>query len=180
MFLESWLKTRWKKIRNDHRKRVLYNHVHRNKLTLHKLADYMDFIHIDLNGAKNINFDDLKQPKVETFCVTQEMIDNCDINESITADSLSLPKSLEIEPIIFSSSEIFTEEPTNEDKITTSNDNKLIVTLSENSNETDSNSNRRERCEDTIFGEWVAATLKKMTPEDKKRTKKEIMSILLQ
>lgn len=35
------------------------------------------------------------------------------------------------------------------------------------------------RCEDTIFGEWVTAMLKKMDSPNRKRAKKEILNILL-
>lgn len=47
------------------------------------------------------------------------------------------------------------------------------------SNSSDSHSQENGRCEDEIFGELVTAMLKRMSPQDKKRAKKEIMNILL-
>ncbi|XP_031625611.1 uncharacterized protein LOC116342223 [Contarinia nasturtii] len=192
---KSWLKRRWKTIRNEHKKIILYNHFHNDNIPLHKLAKYLEFFAINLNDAQTMNFDDLKRPRIESFCVTQEMLDSCDINETVTADSISVPKLLFIQsptPSRILNTGIIPDEPiksykipmnTSENKtlLNTANkkpintDNKDMLTVSKKFG---SNLDTTERCEDIIFGELVVATLKKMTPEDKKRAKKEIMNIL--
>lgn len=156
------------------------------------MATNLNFLAVDLNGASNIDFEDIKLPKKESFCVTQEMLDNCDINESVTVDSISVQKLLQLE----SASESKTESqiPTERTQPLKENEKTLTLTpvkqnISDESltdeqisirNDTQSDSSSaNERCEDTIFGELIVAMLKKMKPEDKKRAKKEIMNILL-
>lgn len=148
------------------------------------MANYLHFLTIDLNGANQMDFEELKNSKNETFCVTQEMLDDCDISGSVTLDSILVRK---IEP----NSE--TQNLSNA-KIVPSQDNatgeangerKFLIKpdiISRNETKFDSNtanSDSNQRCEDTIFGELVVAMLKKMSAEDKKRAKKEIMNIML-
>lgn len=178
MVSESWLKKRWKTIRNDHRTITIYNHVHNKKLPLHRMAKYLDFIRVDLNGAKDLDFKELKRPRIESFCVTQTMLDNCDINESVTADSISVSKFLENESKI---ADTKIETPTVQQSQSTNEIENILLPEQENTSDTSANDEKSkgERCEDTIFGELVVAMLKKMKPEEKKRAKKEIMNILL-
>lgn len=140
------------------------------------MANHLKFLMVDLNGANEMDFSDLEKPVTKSFCVTQEMIDNCDIDESVTLDSISFPKLLSVAP---------TRDP---QKVPTDNrrtDKTEINSTNQSVNQTNcatddaNNSGTSNRCEDQIFGEFVVAMLKKMTPEEKKRTKKEIMNILL-
>lgn len=151
------------------------------------MASHLSFLKIDLNGANNMNFDDLKWPKSESFHITQEMLDSCDINESITFNSISMPVSkTNIEP---QSPKILAETRTeprnqNEPKHSTKNaaesNEKLKTTKKDETNTTcTANSNAEHRCEDEIFGEFVVAMLKKLPLEEKKRAKKEIINVLL-
>lgn len=160
--------------------------MHSKKVPPHKMANHLNFFRVDLNGANNMDFEEFKQPKKESFCVTQEMLDNYDINESITLDSITVEKLLpvessteyqipteqtqplkECEPISVIQEHIDSDKSTNRETNTTETKAKFVI------------SSTSERCEDTIFGELVVAMLKKMEPDDKKRAKKEIMNILL-
>lgn len=192
MISESWLKKRWKTIRNDHKRITIYNHIHNKKVPTHRLAKDLKFLIIDLNGANKMNFEDLKQPKSETFYVTEEMLDSCDIDDSVTIDSIVIPKV---------GSGVTTAINSNNASPESTKTNNIHVKPKKTDHQTPirntilSDSSRSgtqnaavinpaipgtdERCEDTIFGELVAAMLKKMSPEQKKQTKKEIMNILL-
>lgn len=195
-FTESWLKKRWKSIRDEHRKIILYNHIHGNKVPPHRLAKCLSFLKIDLNGANEMNFEDFNRPKKESFCITQEMLDDCDISESVTHESISIPKLNKIETVakihkiprqsetqdadrnLDAKSSI--EAQTERKNAPAVSENKELNGTSQNKYETESSSlDTNKRCEDTIFGELVAAMLKKMNPDEKKRAKKEIMNILL-
>lgn len=154
------------------------------------MAKYLDFLRVDLNGAKDMDFEELKRRKIESFCVTQAMLDNCDINESVNVDSISVPKFPRNESEI---ADVKTEIPTvqqsklpNENEYTlspeqqnTSDTSNHVERIPVDGDKQSGNSSASERCEDTIFGELVVAMLKKMKPEEKKRAKKEIMNILL-
>lgn len=160
--------------------------MHSKKVPPHKMANYLNFFRVDLNGANNMDFEELKRPKKISFCVTQEMLDNCDISENITIDSISVQKLLplesstelqistqqpqplkECEPILLKQKQDTSDNWSNREKNESETDGKFII------------SSTSERDEDTIFGELVVAMLKKMQPNDKKRAKKEIMNILL-
>lgn len=160
--------------------------MHSKKVPPHKMANHLNFFRVDLNGANNMDFEELKRPIKESICVTQEMLDNYDINESITLDSISVQKLLpvessteiqipteqtqplkEMEPIPLKQEYSASDKSTNRETNSTGINTKFVI------------SSPSERCEDTIFGELVVAMLKKMDPDDKKRAKKEIMNILL-
>lgn len=155
------------------------------------MAKNLDFFHVDINGANAMDFDEIKRPKKESFCITQEMIDNCDISENVTLDSISVQKSLKSEPETdpvtaahYSTEETQTLEqasPKEQQNIPDKPSRQKKKSDKENSTKVDTKSDNspNERCEDIIFGELVVAMLKKMNPEDKKRAKKEIMNILL-
>lgn len=151
------------------------------------MANHLSFLTVDLNGATDINFDDLKWPKSESFHITKEMLDNCDINESITFESISMPKVIKsnIEPQSPVKSITTCTEPKNQNEskhstkdATESNDKHKKSTKEETETRT-INANAEQRCEDEIFGEFVVAMLKKLPVEKNKRAKKEIMNILL-
>lgn len=152
------------------------------------MAQNLDFIVVDLNGASTMDFRELKRPKKESFCVTQEMLDICDISESVSADTISIQKLLKNE----SAADLKTEtsspvkqppEIAKEIEIIAMKEQRIVVDESTNgdgiSHKIETSLSTSERCEDTIFGELVVAMLKKMKPDDKKRAKKEIMNILL-
>lgn len=145
----------------------------------HKMEHLLSFFIVDLNGANQMDFSDFKQPKKESFCITQEMLDNCDISESVTLESISMPKLPRMEP----ESRKIQSQPivTATKPLIESNENKNVETDSCKNARTEANppnSVKNDRCEDTIFGELVAATLKSMNPEAKKQAKKDIMNIL--
>lgn len=156
LFIESLLKRRWRKIHGDHKKISIYNHLYNTKIPVSKWENELNFLTIDLNNADNINIDDVTEEKIESFNVTQEMIDNCDINDSVTFESESDIQSREQKE---------------------SSENTIQQTIVENNKIEKKPST--DRCEDAIFGELVTAMLKKLDPEEKKRAKKEIMNILL-
>lgn len=152
------------------------------------MANQLNFLTIDLNGANNMNFDDLKRPQVDAFHITKEMLDNCDINESITFDSISMPNVCGgSTPVTKSNVASQATEPTtsNEPEYSEGNTAKSSDALNKNVKEEPNdaratNTNAAEqRCEDEIFGEFVVAMLKKLPVEERKRAKKEIMNILL-
>lgn len=155
------------------------------------MASHLDFLIIDLNGANQMDFEDLKQSKTTSFYVTKEMLDNCDIDDSVTLDSITIPKVANSKKAneIGLDSDIPAKiirtyalcPPDIQEEIT-------VETLPHNPLETDTKSvtqskmaviDANERCEDTIFGELVVAMLRKMSPLQKKQAKKEIMNILL-
>lgn len=187
---ESWLKKRWRTIRNDYRRITTYNLTHSKKIPMHKMANHLNFLTIDLNGANNMDFEDLKLPRKEAFHITKEMLDGCDINESITFDSISAPKVCDPNLVVETN-----DAPTNQNGPETGpvHSTKNATERSEKQKnhaqeETEtnkipdtriSNKNAEQRCEDEIFGEFIVAMLKKLPPEEKKRAKKEIMNILL-
>lgn len=151
------------------------------------MANQLNFLTIDLNGAKNMDFEDLKLPRTETFHITEEMLDGCDINESVTFDSISAPKVYRSEATVKSN-----EETTKRVKLdarpeysskNVSEENAIQKNNMQEETETAetqaSKKNAGQRCEDEIFGELIVAMLKKLPPEEKKRAKKEIMNILL-
>lgn len=188
MILENWLKKRWKTIRSDHRRIIIYNHIHKDKVPLHAMASHLDFLIIDLNGANQMDFRDLEQQKTKSFNVTKEMLDNCDINESVTLDLITIPKV----PNNKTANEIGLESDIPAKILKTSSscppEEQRPVFMTVKTVLTDTKSvpqskmavtNASERCEDTIFGELVVAMLKKLSPEQKKQAKKEIMNILL-
>lgn len=191
MISESWLKKRWKTIRNDHKRITIYNHIHNKKVPTHRMAKDLTFLMIDLNGANKMNFEDLKQPKSESFYVTEEMLDSCDFNDSVTIDSIVIPKVSGVETAIESNSESHKPNKTNNihmEPIETDHQTPIRKTVLSDTSQSGTKtaalmnpaiSGTDERCEDTIFGELVAAMLKKMSPKQKKQTKKEIMNILL-
>lgn len=163
------------------------------------MTKQLHFLRVDLNGANKMDFSELEKPRPESFCITQEMLDSCDINcGSVTLDTISFKKIPNNEQV--PENHISLLNPTNSEKrqntskapasseITTSKDNKesAIKSRNEAANQTNTgpevstfNSGINNRCEDTIFGELVTALLKKMEPDEKKRAKKEIMNILL-
>lgn len=160
------------------------------------MAHMLNFLKVDLNGANKLDFEDLKQPKKASFCITQEMLDNCDISESITHESISIPKVRKLEPKsrdhdgehlpqasdAVRNSDADTVQnslPTNNIKSETCSSEKRTNGAASQTEANTTASDRNERCEDTIFGELVVAMLKKMNAEEKKRAKKEIMNILL-
>lgn len=151
--------------------------MHSKKISPHKMANYLNFLTIDLNGTNKMDFEDLKNPKKESFWVTEEMLNNCDINESVNLDSIIMPK---IKPSAESNSQN-AENISNHINIMEDEQKASIKKDPENgtNNPTPFNSGENQRCEDTIFGELVVAMLKKLNAEDKKRAKKEIMNILL-
>lgn len=190
--IESWLKKRWRTLRNDYRRITIYNHTHSDKAPIHKMANHLDFLTIDLNGANNMNFDDLKYPKSESFHVTKEMLDDCDIAESVTFESITMPKALC--PNLASKSNALSpssvkieihpkETDQNRSEYSAENaiesNDKPRNTLNEETETRSTNSNAEQRCEDEIFGDYVVAMLKKLPSEEKKRVKKEIINILL-
>lgn len=197
-FLESLLKKRWKAMRNEHRKIIAYNHTHSKKVPLHKMAKELKFLRVDLNGASKMDFSDLEKPKTESFCVTQEMLDSCDINGSVTHDTISFQKIMNMK---MPTSQLSPSDQTNgkersnasneavpkeiapndkkEDTIKSKSDYSASNQTNTGAEVSASNSDANNRCEDTIFAELVAAILKKMNPDEKKRAKKEIMNILL-
>lgn len=157
------------------------------------MANHLSFLTIDLNGANNMNFDDLKWPKSEAFHITKEMLDSCDINESITFDTISMPKVCDSSPKTKPNVQPQTSielirtytEPKNqsESEFNTKNaadsNDKSQNNMKEDTETRIINTNAEQRCEDEIFGEFVVAMLKKLPLEERKRAKKEIMNILL-
>lgn len=151
------------------------------------MANHLDFLIIDLNGVNKMDFEDLKKSKSECFIITREMLDNCDINESITLDSITTPKVLITNKINDSNSECivpakvirtqssFSATDDKQSKILTESKTVPVGEVSVETNNTEVES----RCEDTIFGELVAAMLKKMSPNQKKQAKRDIMNIIL-
>lgn len=145
------------------------------------MASHLNFLIIDLNGANKMDFEDLKRPTVpHSFHVTEEMLDNCDIDESVTFESISVSKPIEssakrvevfTEPVIQNGSAQLAK-----DEIETNIREEKHVEVVEAQNP---NSLPKERCEDEIFGEFVVSMLKKMPTDDKRRAKKEIMNILI-
>lgn len=196
--IESWLKKRWRSIRNDYRRITIYNHTHTKKVPIHNMAKHLNFLTIDLNGANNMDFDDLKWPKSESFHITKEMLDDCDINESVTIESISVPKVCSSDSVTKSNAQpqspvkivktytkpIKQNEPEHQLSATKhvieSNDNLESSTKTENPESLATNSTAEQRCKDEIFGEFVVATLKKLPLEENKRVKKQIMDILLE
>lgn len=154
---------------------------------MHKLASHLNFLTIDLNGASNMNFDDLKRPKQEAFHITKEMLDDCDINESVTFDSISMPKVCDSEPVTQPQCPVELvqthTEPTNQiepepsTKTAAESNDKCENNTKEETRA--SNTIAAQRCEDEIFGEFVVAMLKKLPADERKQVKKEIMNILL-
>lgn len=155
------------------------------------MTNLLNFLTIDLNGANNMNFDDLRWPKSESFHITDEMLDDCDINESVTLESISMPnvcspraatKSNAVQshsPL--SSTKIEPEHQPNSATIrmNESNDSHKNTTA-DNVETSQTGSAVDQRCKDEIFGEFVVATLKKLPTDEKKRVKKQIMDILLE
>lgn len=178
-------------MRNDYRRIAIYNLTHSKKVPMHKMANHLSFLTIDLNGANNVDFEDLKWTKAEAFHITKEMLDGCDINESVTFDSISAPKicgpELAVKPNDVPTNQNGPEtRPVHSTKNATekSEKHKMIVqketeTCDETTGTRVNNKNAEQRCEDEIFGEFIVAMLKKLPPEEKKRAKKEIMNILL-
>lgn len=151
------------------------------------MANHLSFLVVDLNGANQMDFEDLEHLQSESFCITQEMLDSCDINESVTNDSISIPKlsktDVVVEPTVASyaydrASKVHSKQTYTIEK---SFHNEICVKSANAANNEINHitPGASERCEDTIFGELVVAMLKKMDSEEKKRAKKEIMNILL-
>lgn len=143
-----------------------------------------------------MDFEELKSSKKETFCITEEMLVDCDIYEDVTHESISMSKLPKIsttsnipetQPIIETSENLdkktqikILKKSSNKTEAPTNVSNVEIMDYNSSKPEAKaSNSAPNERCEDTIFGELIVAMLKKMNPEEKKRAKKEIMNILL-
>lgn len=157
------------------------------------MAKHLNFLIIDLNGANKMNFEDLTRPKSESFHVTKEMLDNCDINESVTFESISVPKVYGSRSVPKSNVksklpgkivETHTEPKDQNElahnardagEVNKKNDNHI----KEATETRNANSHAEQRCEEEIFGEYVIAMLKKLPADEKKRVQKEIMNILL-
>lgn len=163
-FSESWLKLRWQRIFTDYKKTIIYNHIHNKKVPTFKWAKHLNYIPIDLNGTDDIIDDDDFTCTNNAFHVTQQMLDDCDINETVTLET------------VFSKCKSNTQYADGMETIPkeqhTLNKPREIERISEPKAS-------YERCEDSIFGELVVAMLKKLEPEAKKRAKKEIMNVLL-
>lgn len=184
------------------------------------MAHLLNFLAVDLNGLHRMNFDDLRHEKEVAFIVTQDMIDDCDISESVTMDSISFPKAPKviIDSVLHSyhiHEGIHEDKVDKEGKCDESRTNRSIKNEKANIHndaihneaayegvrqeanlsaklranqetakaavvgEAIINNQEHERDEDTIFGELVVAMLKKLSPEEKKQAKKEIMNVLL-
>lgn len=137
-----------------------------------------------------MDFEDLKLPKSEAFHFTKEMLDDCDINESVTFDSISAPKVSEPN-LVVNTNDVPTNQngpetgPVQSTKNAIKRNEKPIKHTQEETETSEipetrtTNKNAEQRCEDEIFGEFIVAMLKKLPPEEKKQAKKEIMNILL-
>lgn len=138
------------------------------------------------------------QTKAEspTIIITQSMLDSCDINKTITMETISIAsenkkikspqrsdgnessenKKRKLPRKRNAAKPLAKNVQTEEQEVCESAKNQTteckqiddLITPTPN-----------ERSEEDIFGELVAAMLKKMPPDEKKRTKKEIMNILL-
>lgn len=148
----------------------------------YKWSDQLCFLTVDLNETDDINFDDVNDSKMQSFHVTQEMLDNCDINESVTIGPVT-DNQTDIEYLEYSNLASMAEFEIKNDNCGTEKNiprGKSLSTQRIGSAVHKNLSNStNERCEDAIFGELVAVMLKKLSSEDKKRAKKEIMNILL-
>lgn len=195
MFLEAWLKRRWLNIRSEH----IDSETKGCDPSL-----IIDFLNTTKLKALNQN----KALKVTPGIVyiTQTMLDNCDFDNSASFQKISVPiknenenngeylqhkvsvtpenrrkkvpKEQPIEKTPISNEHINVEQ--NQilgETRTEPSPSKKSIENAENSNSATKASN--ERCEEDIFGELVAAMLKKMSPAEKKRIKKEIMNLLL-
>lgn len=145
---------------------------------MHKLSHHLRFLIIDLNGANKMDFGDLERPISESFHVTEQMLNSCDISEGVTSVWKVMPKDESIESHVLVQSNQMSVNPklADDERIL---DTKPNVVVSNESETNTANIDTSKRCEDTIFGELVVAMLQKMGPEEKKRAKKEIMNILL-
>lgn len=143
-----------------------------------------------------MDFDDFKWPKSESFHFTDEMLDDCDISESVTLESISMPtvsSSSAMSNAVQSTSvpEVLAQQmkPTKqfEPEHCKATKNVMIESSGKSQNTmgddaettTVTDSSTDNRCKDEIFGEFVVATLKKLPLDEKKRIKKQIMEILL-
>lgn len=195
LFLEAWLKRRWLNIRSEH----IDSETKGCDPSL-----IIDFLNTTKLKALNQN----KALKVTPGIVyiTQTMLDNCDFDNSPSFQKISVPiknenenngeylqhkvsvtpenrrkkvaKEQPIEKTPISNEHINVEQ--NQilgETRTEPSPSKKSIENAENSNSATKASN--ERCEEDIFGELVAAMLKKMSPAEKKRIKKEIMNLLL-
>lgn len=103
------------------------------------------------------------------------MLDDCDINETVTLEAVTeCKKSSEYEEFPSKASVFLQEDGNDTNPIEQHTLNKFLEI--ERISEPKAS---HERCEDSIFGELVVAMLKKLEPNEKKRAKKEIMNILL-
>lgn len=141
-----------------------------------KWAKLLNFIPIDLNGTSDIIFDDFISNKIEkAFHITQRMLDECDINETVTLETVTKCKSSTEYEEYHSNVSLFHQEVEND----TIPKEQYTLKKSLGIGRIDKPTASHERCEDSIFGELIVAMLKKLEPDEKKRAKKEIMNILL-
>lgn len=183
------MKKRWQTIRDDYRKISIYNSTHTDQIQPHTLADRLAFIPVDISNADEMDFQDLEQiSRGEIIQIDESVLIDFDPYPNITIESVLPSKNAKRKLPS-------TQQRENGDDNTGSR-TKNIVLIEEapprtyapkhrrsteaSTEKTEQVSNQsKDRDEDEIFGELVAAMLKKLSGDEKKRVKKEIMNILL-
>lgn len=185
VFPESWSQKRWLALRLqyiNHRMYEIINQQQGKSEIVRKYKDHLSYLESDvlqmmsLERMAAIGDISLDQHNEEIeFCITEDEINQQD--DADPDEPFHLFEVLNEEDERYQSEEEVDAESTQTDhcKIVVKNECLEEVEL----NTKGKRQNKGERCEDTIFGELVTAMLLKMSPENKKRTKKEIMNILL-
>lgn len=184
------MQKRWQTIRDDYRKISIYNSTHTNQIQPHSLADRLAFIPVDINNADEMDFHDLEQiSRGEIIQIDESVLIDFDPYPNITIESVRPSKNVKRKtPSIQQRENGADNNATSCTKnivINATSPQRTLPAKHRKSNEastekTEHVSNQsKDRDEDEIFGELVTAMLKKLSGDDKKRVKKEIMNILL-